>query len=424
MTVRITEVEAYRGNGEDPGSHAHRGVTPRNARHVRRARPPLRLLHLRHAHLRQHRVLARRARRRPLLLRGGEVVDGVELARVRRPAAPRTATWRAARRAWRALWASGSTRTEPICSPSRSPSTAPDARRVAVDAAVRASASRAPAGERRTRGASGSRATRRCRCTDGTRDRTTDGRRVGRGRTSLSQGEAHDRAAQARPEQAGQRADDEPLARLGGGEFREAADALDRDDDRERLGESGDDRRDGREALEHADRRAAAQHLVLPSVAPSDRGCAGARSDAAVRAVGARCPSSRGCRASTAAGPPPNTARAMPRRATTTPMTSGTARAGRDARPGRAPTSERALRRSPGHAAGPGAGRRCTSEGRAGAEHEHEEQPDDDGDGDHSAGVAFRCRVGWRMPRHRVRPGDAARAPGRASSSTLQQRGT
>ncbi|MFI5100145.1 MAG: DNA-3-methyladenine glycosylase [Actinomycetes bacterium] len=29
--MRLTEVEAYDGQGEDPGSHAHRGRTPRNA---------------------------------------------------------------------------------------------------------------------------------------------------------------------------------------------------------------------------------------------------------------------------------------------------------------------------------------------------------------------------------------------------------
>src|SRR5215210_7365601 len=30
VAVRITEVEAYAGVGEDPASHAHRGITPRN----------------------------------------------------------------------------------------------------------------------------------------------------------------------------------------------------------------------------------------------------------------------------------------------------------------------------------------------------------------------------------------------------------
>jgi len=31
VTVRLTEVEAYGGHGADPGSHAHRGTTPRTA---------------------------------------------------------------------------------------------------------------------------------------------------------------------------------------------------------------------------------------------------------------------------------------------------------------------------------------------------------------------------------------------------------
>jgi DNA-3-methyladenine glycosylase len=31
VTIRVTEVEAYGGEGEDPGSHAFRRQTPRNA---------------------------------------------------------------------------------------------------------------------------------------------------------------------------------------------------------------------------------------------------------------------------------------------------------------------------------------------------------------------------------------------------------
>ena len=62
VAIRLTEVEAYRGE-EDPGSHAFRGRTARNA------------------------SMFEAGLSRAVLLRGGEVVDGIELARARRPAA-------------------------------------------------------------------------------------------------------------------------------------------------------------------------------------------------------------------------------------------------------------------------------------------------------------------------------------------------
>ena len=64
VTVRLTEVEAYAG-AADPGSHAFLGRSPRNDVDVRPGRAALRLLHLRHALLRQH-----RHRRRGRGLRG------------------------------------------------------------------------------------------------------------------------------------------------------------------------------------------------------------------------------------------------------------------------------------------------------------------------------------------------------------------
>ncbi|WP_435123397.1 DNA-3-methyladenine glycosylase [Micromonospora tulbaghiae] len=86
VTVRLTEVEAYAGTGEDPASHAHRGPTPRNrvmfgpAGHVY-------VYFVFGMHWCANIVCGRDGEAAAVLLRAGEVVDGVEIARERRPRA-------------------------------------------------------------------------------------------------------------------------------------------------------------------------------------------------------------------------------------------------------------------------------------------------------------------------------------------------
>ena len=84
VTVRLTEVEAYAG-AEDPGSHAFRGRTPRTA--VMFGEPG-RLYVYRHLGLHHCvNVVAEPAgRASAVLLRAGQVVEGVGLARARREA--------------------------------------------------------------------------------------------------------------------------------------------------------------------------------------------------------------------------------------------------------------------------------------------------------------------------------------------------
>lgn len=83
VTIRLTEVEAY-GGADDAGSHAFRGPTPRNAVMFG---PPGRL----YCYLIYGMHVCANVSTGPegvasaVLLRAGEVVEGVELARGRRP---------------------------------------------------------------------------------------------------------------------------------------------------------------------------------------------------------------------------------------------------------------------------------------------------------------------------------------------------
>lgn len=82
VAVRITEVEAYHGS-EDPGSHAFRGKTNRNA--VMFGEPGHLYTYFTYGmHTCANVVCGPEGQASGLLLRAGEVIEGLELARSRR----------------------------------------------------------------------------------------------------------------------------------------------------------------------------------------------------------------------------------------------------------------------------------------------------------------------------------------------------
>lgn len=86
VTVRLTEVEAYAGQ-DDPGSHAFRGPTARNAVMFGPAGHLYAYL-IYGMHVCANVVTGTPGTASAVLLRAGEVVEGVEDARARRPGVP------------------------------------------------------------------------------------------------------------------------------------------------------------------------------------------------------------------------------------------------------------------------------------------------------------------------------------------------
>ena len=86
VAVRLTEVEAYGGVGEDPGSHAFRGQSPRNATMF--DQPGTLYVYFTYGmHWCANIVVRPEGQASAVLMRAGEVIEGHDVARQRRASA-------------------------------------------------------------------------------------------------------------------------------------------------------------------------------------------------------------------------------------------------------------------------------------------------------------------------------------------------
>jgi DNA-3-methyladenine glycosylase len=117
VSVRLTEVEAYDGVGLDAASHAHRGRTPRNA--VMFGHPGLAYVYFTYGmHWCLNVVCGAEGSASAVLVRAGSIVDGLDTARARRPAATERDLARGPARLTQALGITGADNGTDLLDPS------------------------------------------------------------------------------------------------------------------------------------------------------------------------------------------------------------------------------------------------------------------------------------------------------------------
>ena len=154
VAVRITEVEAYDG-ANDPGSHAYRGRTNRNAVMFGPS-GHLYCYFTYGMHVCCNVVCGPEGDPSAVLLRAGEVVDGIEIARERRPGAPDRDLARGPARLCQALDIDRSLDGADVCVPESSlrmrwPDASTTARSAEIDARAPGSAARGRSASARIR---------------------------------------------------------------------------------------------------------------------------------------------------------------------------------------------------------------------------------------------------------------------------------